>query len=114
MGYAIFERVTCLLPSTPRAEGVNRRSSTHASKSRTSYLILRGPGILFGNHAFLDDFYSDQISNNGTGVRFPGSVSDSREAISFFGTKFINSTTQGLNLTGFGDFFSTDLPVITT
>jgi hypothetical protein len=62
-------------------------------------------GVSWGNHAFLEDFYSTMISNNGEGIRFDTGLSDSGEAISFFGSKIVNSETYGIDIIGYSDFY---------
>jgi hypothetical protein len=64
-----------------------------------------GTGVEWGNNAWDNSFHESVITNNGTGVFYPGTVNQSGESISFFSTSIQNNTVQGINLIGYSDFY---------
>jgi len=62
-------------------------------------------GVQWGNHAFLDSFFSTTIGNNRVGLFFNSNLFDSGEAISFHGSSIVNSSQVGMSLGGYGDFY---------
>ncbi len=57
-------------------------------------------GIQFGNNAFLDSFFSALIANNGNGVYIPSGVTNTGEAVSFYGGAMGNGSIGICNLAG--------------
>ena len=64
-----------------------------------------GTGVQWGNNAFDNSFSQSVITNNGTGIFYPGNVTGSGESISFFSTSIQNNIVMGINLTGYSDFY---------
>jgi hypothetical protein len=63
-----------------------------------------GIGVQWGNNAWDNSFHESVITSNGTGLFFPGSVTNSGESISFIATSIQNNA-QGINLVGYSDFY---------
>jgi hypothetical protein len=63
-----------------------------------------GTGLKWGNNAWNNGFVEDEITNNGTGIFYPGDIINSGEAISFFSSGIQNNI-QGFNILGYSDFY---------
>jgi hypothetical protein len=64
-----------------------------------------GTAVQWGNNSWDNSFHESVITNNGTGVFYPGTVTGSGESISFFSTSIQNNLVQGINLVGYSDFY---------